>query len=371
MPTDTQAAFLALSLEFPLRPAGFAADQVPNLANSLDQELVGTIDAFEIDPIETALNPLRVEDLLSSCLARISSCMILREKAHEVQIRAFTDAIENTYQRILVENQVELDALASGLNSQAATDHRLAIKRATTEPLDYKKSMAEEPGHGSNYTERYAFLKEMFDLNLLQAIARARQVQKGLDQVYQIPAPLPPVAETGYLNALAKWAQKASDKLDVELDRRRWRKVSIAFSSPDDNPPSGQIFTRTNFNTRRDAGAFDFPLNAEFFTSRGITEPLLREVQLQIVSNEPTEPRLWQCTIRPPANPLIAGEIAFPCIAANGDSSAAVQFAVSGDVHNFSPIGNWSIRVPVTPITGEATVITNVILSLTVSSRRA
>jgi hypothetical protein len=55
-------------------------------------------------------------------------------------------------------------------------------------------------GNGSNFVERFSFLKQLFDLNIEQAYRRAVITTSALKVIYKIDLPVPKIKAIGYLN---------------------------------------------------------------------------------------------------------------------------------------------------------------------------
>ena len=374
-------------------PGGAAA--FPVLAKGLDDDVSDRLQKSLLRPAK--VNGRRVEELLGDCINRISNCLILKEKAHEVEVRAISDALNHelqgaslefnrSVQEIMkpIQHKLAANAIAADTNGGRTTyssDEAVweqiraaqsAMDKAQKGVLDAQKLKASTPGNGSNYVERFALLKSLFDMGLEETYRRVVACSKALDLLYGIKVPVPDVTDTSYLNELAQWGQKASDELDAELDGRYTAEIAIAVSALDEAPKPTEILPLTQFTNFLNAGAITFSLTAAHFERFPMAQDSLLIRGLRVSARHKNEAslsaRVWTGSIDLPDSDVTPGDELYPITITNQFQ----EVEMFRDVHNLRPIGKWSITLPERATTGETTKddIKNLYLILRVSYRR-
>ena len=393
MAAKWKASYLELAKDFsPLTDEGGK----PALLGALDDNLEALLAAHIVNG-ESGVNKRYVEDLLSDCAARISNCMSLRERAHDVEVRAIDAAMT-------AQLQASALSLARNVNAELKTiQHKMgatALRETHTgqtveyegdaaiwqnvnalqetfyevqkTQLDDLKIKASTPGNGANFVERFDLLKRLFDLGIVEAYGRCVACAAALKSIYGIIRPVPPVRPTTYLNDLAVWAQNASDDLDVELSGRYSGEVCFAVAGIDDNLKDNELVPRTKFTQSVATDVLNFALTEAHFTRLRMKSVLLRSARVQIKtkSDSATRTRLWSGTLQMPSSDLTPGDEIFPCIASTGYPDAAGEFIIG--CHNLQPVGDWALRLSDRSITGDATAaeVENVYLYVQVSYKR-
>jgi len=342
LPTALQTAAADVAVQLSLDTT--AAEGLKPLS-PIDSRVVGIVENLNFAASEAKLNPLLVEDLLASCLSRISNCLELREKAHALQG----------------------EAIVYGSEKQALQDH-LEDEKVRRSQLALIDRFFTIPGHALNFVERFDFLNSMFELNFKEAYVRAKLVAKGLDEVYGINTnPLPAVSATGYLDELTIWAQKVSDELDAELDHRRLSDIIVPLKTSH-NP----VFPG-DYAAALPLGDFNFKISDEYFANLLCHEPRIRSLALEMVTPADSTKRHWAAEIEikyPADSPTRA--VKFPIVGTNGGPEESRLHAVTDAAYNLTPVAAWHINLPTHSTEGEAlsaTTITNLRLHLRVSAR--
>ena len=313
--------------------------------DAIDFSVFDRIDTDKIAVVEQGLEDRLIESVLDNCLTRLGACLDIREKAHALQIA-----------------QIHNAAKSKGIDMGGGPRHDKIY-------FDEIKRFSALDGHGMRYDQRFVFLKEMFDQNFAEAYARAKIAAKGLKEFYDILGmELPLATEYGYLNSLTLWAQRASDALDKELNRRIIASVPMAMSATVSHKgnKTSQIFSNSFFKERLKAGDIKFNFNGKYIESRSGQRPLLREVFFEVVLDG--DQRLWHANVHVKAP---SGRSASaPVIAANGGIEIAERYALKSEVHNIDPLGEWQLLFPNSPINGEVGAAPgNIIIHLKLSAR--
>lgn len=385
-----------LAETFPL--TSDSSKSFPELAIALDD---GVEDLLQNSLAESGngVNPLYVEDLLNDCMTRIGNCLTIREKAQDIEVKAINDAtlfklqetslalqkksfelLSPSYDKLVVNavgfksnsDRSEYYSLGSAVWSDIATAQK-TVNDALELSLNIKKIKAEQKGNGSNYAERFIFLKALFDLNIVEAYRRCRVCEFALDKIYGIKEPLPLPIDHGYLNLLTIWAQKVSDRLDLELDSRSIGNAIFAVASEDENTAELWLTKRSVYDASLDTKRVGFTLTSSHFERLGMKDVLLRSVRLQArCPDDNLKTRIWQSLIHLPDSAVSRSIQKFSATMTTGYQDIADSEAVVRGVHNISPIGEWAIDLSSKALTGENTdkgVLKNIFLILRVSYR--
>lgn len=365
-----------------------------SLSNALDDN-VDKLLAGAVAAGGSTANKRFVEQLLSDCVARISNCLILREKASDIEIRAINEAANHKMQSQLLKSSVAIGELLAPIQARLASNatqlvpdgdeyaftgdkeiwagvksHQDAIWRTQKAILDLTVAKANTAGNGSNYLERFTMLKMLFDLGITELYGRCLACAAALKKIYGIDSPVPDVTPVGYLNALALWGQKASDRLDVELGLRYSADIILALGGTDENLKASELMERTKFTASVTTGAFNFNVAGRHLERFNMREPRLRSVRLQLRSKtDDAKVRIWCGALRLPGSDLTPGDETFPCTMSSSYSDSESE-GIYG-VHNLDPIGDWTLRLPERAITGEPIEeIVNVYLRMRISYKR-
>jgi hypothetical protein len=382
-----------LNTDFPILSD---TDDYPSISAALDDGLDDLLRDSIIGGL--AANPHYVEDLLRDCVNRVANCLLLREKAQDVELRAIGEALNHKAQNAsLKANEVIERALSAitptmGQNAtraiisgeqvqfegdsapwQKVSQAQAGLLEQLKEGLAIQRAKSKTPGNGSKFVERFAFLKRLFDINMVGAYRRALVCAKALKEVYGISAEVPRVTPNGYLNELSVWAQQASDALDEALDRRLFSDIAFTVAGVDETLKEYELVKRTKFNTEIAAGRLTFTLAQSHFATAKMANPLLRSLRLQVRAKDESRVRIWPAQVVLPKSRVTDAVEIFPCVAPSLFQDTPSQDAVVRGVHNISPIGEWEIRISDRAITSDATnatEITNVYLFLRLSYQR-
>lgn len=364
----------------------------PLLSRAVD-EGIDTLLAQHIAKGAASVNKRFVEDLLTDCVARVANCQILREKAQEVEARAIESALNYSTHKALLDGTEKINNVLApvqhmfGANATGAKtvdgvtaftgieglwaevkEEEKKITAAQRTALESILSKAGTPGNGTNFIERFTFLKELFNLGMIELYGRSLACADAIQKIYGITVPVPNVTPTGYLNQLAIWAQRSSDLLDRELSRRYTGSVIFSLAAPDEDPKGTELLKQSVFKASVGTGTVNFAIkkeNLEFFK---ISDILLRSVRLQVRSTtDDARIRTWPGLLTTPDTDLTLGDENFPCTLSTAFSEGGGE-TVFG-VHNISPIGDWTLRLPARSATADATgtEIANVYIHLRLS----
>jgi hypothetical protein len=177
----------SLGTDFPIGNTG----AYPSIAKALDDGVSAKLNAAALEPI--GINPRYVEELIRDCTARIANCLTIREKAQDVEVRAIGDAISYKLQTEALESEKTIrtllkpirhlkfdgataatiskdpvgtqDLKASFSGDQAVwnsvNQSEVDFEEIRQEILETLKMKAGVPGNGSNFAERFDFLKSL------------------------------------------------------------------------------------------------------------------------------------------------------------------------------------------------------------------
>lgn len=394
MTTEWKNFVESLNKDFPLSNPDPA---FPNLSSAIDD---GVDDLLRDSVVDlSSINPLYFEDLLADCINRVSNCLVLREKANEVEIRAVSDALNYKYQSqaINIYQQIrdviqpikfKMGQYSTSIKTTSEADAEFfgndeiwsnvkgledALSKSQAESLELFKAKASTSGNGSNYVERFAFLKTLFDISIAEAYRKAVVCEKAAREIYGIQIPLPTIKTIGYLNELAIWSQKMADALDAEQDRRYVGEIAFAVSGIDNNLMDNELLTKDKYTAQIAGGEIKFTLTSDKFEKSSMKNVLLRSMRLLIRAKDETRVRIWPVKVKLPTSTLSPGGEVFSCIASSNLSDSNTEQSLIRGVHNISPLGEWEISLPPRSITAEGTQaseLTNIYIILRVSYRR-
>ena len=349
-------------------PAGATDIVVP-----FDDSAVDHVSKLDFGTKQAGIRALEVENLLNIVASRINSCLALRERAQEIQIRALSDAVEIHVQERATAMQTSIDEMVSPA-ANAADNAQLTKQRQALSDLmllrpALLKSRAKEPGHGSNYGERYDFLRRMFQAVFEDAYVRAKVVTEALKAVYGIDHPLPALKKDGFLDELTFWAQTAADRLEVVLEGRRKVTLALSIGSPDASTDK-HVLSNADFIAQRAAGIYNLDLKSSFERLR-LKEPRVRSLCVQVIPKDGTHiGKYYAISLTPPPVVLAPGDNTVPMLAMAGEVSSCWDLATT-DFHNFDPTaGPWTLKLQSQPVYGPADavdVLAHIVLHFTVS----
>lgn len=351
----------------------------PELAVALDDGVEDLLQNSLADD-KRAVNPLYVEDLLRDCMSRITNCLTLREKAQDIEVRAISDALSYRMQVASMAFQATSDELLKSYNRLMLTNavgatvdndkitptgvpeeiwkklteaQELLMTSART-TLETRKNKALQPGNGSNYAERFQFIKNLFDLNIVEVYRRSLMCAKALKDIYGITAHVPEPKENGFLDAMTIWAQRASDDLDLELDERQVGNAIFAVAAHDEVVSSLWLMPRSTYSAQLGGQALTFDLKSQHFEDLKMQDVRLRSVRLQGKPKaDDLKPRLWRTVLTLPKAPVTDANDSFALAMPSTFQDLADGESVVRGVHNISPIGEWRMRFDKASVNGD------------------
>lgn len=336
----------------------------PSIADPLDHDVEQLLQHAQANPSQ--VDPHHVEELLTDCVDRIANCLTLREKAAQVEVAAIAAATEYKERASRVETERAIRNALSTLRpilGGNATGTRISANqtentgdasvwaRVNGAEEDHEKAIlvllqtlltkAQAPGNGSNYVERFAFLKRLFDQSLIEAYRRARVCEKALSQIYDIHEALPQLRSTGYLNELAIWGQKVADLLDEKLDQRVVAEVAFTLGAKDNKLREHEIVGKSDFyRMLRADRRIRFTMTETHFEKYGMKNPLLRSLNVQARLAQ----TLWPIKVTIPSSQVTGKKAMVPSVAETGNYFTNDTIIIE-PIHNRSPIGDWEIEV--------------------------
>lgn len=348
----------------------------PDIVVPFDDSAVDHVSKLDFGTRQAGIRALEVEELLNIAASRINSCLALRERAQEIQIRALSDAVEIHIQEHGTAIQTSIDEIVSPA-ANAADNEALKKRRSELNSLmmlrpELIKSRAKEPGHGSNYGERYSFLRKMFQTVFEDAYIRAKLAADALKAVYGIDYPTPALKKDGFLDELTFWAQTAADKLEVALEARRKVSIAISIGSPDAST-ANHVLSNADYIAQRAAGIYNLDFKASF-DRLNLKDPRVRSLCVQVIPKDGTHlGKYYSMNLAPPPNALAPGDNSVSMLAMAGEISSCWDLGTS-EFHNFDPtVGAWTLRLQPQPVYGPvdaADVLAHIVFHFTVSAVR-
>lgn len=360
MPNSYSDMMIEAAKVFPLRLSDESPTDVPALSIPLANRSVDSINSGEIAAIRSSLNPMRVEELVTSAMSRIAACMTLREKAHQLQVSATADALEYKAKSKILNAQRALEKMKKDIDPSKRDSANSSIDDIYDESINWnegKRLASLDSGNGSNYSERYEFLVMLFDLNIRQAYARAMQASEGLKKVYGIDRPLPTLSGNLYLNELAIWAQIVSDDLDAKLDNEVHYDSAFALCSGVSDAKQEQVYNLNDYTTKLNAKVFDFALEPSA-NKNLLPNSRIRGLSINIITPDQGKNNKlsWNMRVRLPGQAF-----GCPILATTGDIG---DFSLRDEVYNLSPYGDWIISIDPISVSGTKDLISNVVIHL-------
>jgi hypothetical protein len=384
-----------LSVNFPLQNIDY-----PTLSAAIDEGVESLLMKSFASPSQ--IDSHYVEDLLADCINRISNCLVLREKAQDIEARAISDAVayrtlKNATQTARATNTVasplkksliqnaskitlENNSGESTINFSSDNNSWDELDKIQKNFLDEQDNIADvmkvkaaTPGNGANYVERFSFIKKLFDIAMVESYKRALICQQALNDLYGINIKVPEITNTGYLNQLAIWAQSATALLDTELDSRQYHRIAFAVSGRDENPKDLELISKSKFNAGLTLKRIDFTLTNSNFESLKLKSLLLRGVSLQIRAKDESRTRLWSMKLKLPSDGLTKGDLNFPLLVPSSYQGSSEMLGTARGVHNINPVGDWTLTLFDRGVSDDDTSpveIINIYLILDVSARR-
>jgi len=405
--------FKELSEETPVakKYAGMGGTDPLSISQPIDTGAVALLQPFSNSYV--SYPPLEVEYLVQTLNEHISNCLDLRMKAQDLEVRTFSEVSEQLLQRRLLEalkNQMQLIAdnepKLLGNKVDIEFSNKDEIAKVTGKPIDYWKDLLkeqeaqrqlklgdaderlkrlQEAGSGNNYVARFEFLKQLFNIDLKEAYCRALSAHVGLKAIYGIDIAFPPLTETGYLDKLTIWARTVTYELEKKFFNLRDTTVLFALSDgtaagaqPADLPT---IMNQAAFENGRTAGSWTFNFteaillrpNAKFKNAR------LRGLDAHVwVKDDKDTMQFWRVLLKGPNQkiPLASGLPAYsydpmvyvPMSTYPRHIIEVQELPNQREVHNVSPVGEWTLRIEPKSIIGnttnDANNVTNIILRM-------
>lgn len=344
----------------------------------------------------SGVNKQFVEDLLNDCMNRIANCLSLRDRAYDLETRAIDDAENYLLQKANLEaNKAISDALGSvqhnfagnALTAEVTGDTvKFSGDQATWEKIkSVQQRFANEQesallarrdrstmkGSASFYADRFKQIKRLYLNGITESYIRCIACGQALKTIYGITEAVPEVASVNYLDDLAAWAQRASDKLDTELASRYLCEINFALWNGSDQPvkpEQREIGSKEEYEKWVNSGNYLFALTDAHF--RNMADVRLRSARLVVkVGADEAKIRTWAAVLKPPSSDLLTGEEAYPCnvMTTLSPGSGADVYGV----HNLRAVGPWQIEMPARSLGDkDAAALANLFLCLRVSYKR-
>jgi hypothetical protein len=212
---------------------------------------------------------------------------------------------------------------------------------------DFKAKAVLDPNGVLNYVKRLRPLKQRFDRDFRDALARMKVIEKGLKSIYGYDFPCPKdEGAVDYYDQCLLWTRHVI----------QW---VLKFSRNEQNtilPISlKQVLTQAQFDSVKESGSFSFELlEAHFPTMVNIR---LRGLSIYVEENKEVDNRVWKVKVSPPAigtithyltkrktnfdqsflDPCFLGRV---CRRQPGKTADIVGIT---SLYNASPIGKWKL----------------------------
>lgn len=346
--------------------------------------------------------PLEVEYLIQTLNDHLSNCLEIRQKAQDLEVKAFGEANEQLIQRTLLEsieeqltlfaeNQPKLlsnsidtkfDETSGSFHSAESTYWATMLEKQQQQlkiklkDVDNRLSRLNETGSGNNYVARFDFLKKIFEKDLIEAYCRSRAAALGLKNIYNLDIPVPEITNVGFLDKLVIWAREATYELEKKFFKIRETTVSFslhdstvaaaALAAPVNNTP--RIFTFDEFKTElkspNPSFTFNIPNNYFERLDLKLKNPRLKGLDVNIigVDGKKTQ-KYWRIVVQAPikkiniatgVNPYSYQSKLYIPTATYVDDLSDIQSVPNRiEVNNVSPIGEWTIKIEPTSISGD------------------
>ena len=385
-----QEIFNSLAIETPLAEnLNSPINQPLKISQPIDTGAVALLQPF-VNAYVT-YPPLEVDYLVKTLNQHIANCLELRMKAQDLEVRAFVEASDQLLQRYLLESlqrQANLFALneprilANTINTRLMngtvqgdaitywndilTEKIVQITKQI-EDADKRLKMLTQNGSGTNFVERFEFLKKLFEIELIEAYCRASTANIGLKKIYNIDIPMPQIVDVGYLNELTIWTRK----ITYELEKKFFdiRETTVAFALNDYStgaaaiaPPVydlPRILTKDAYERGLAQGNFTFTLTEDMFTrlNQRLKNPRLRGIDVHATKSAPPplQPDYWRIFLKAPIQRISIGVgipdytyepavhvpmATYPLYMNDNNLSENLE-----EVYNVTPIGDWIMKI--------------------------
>ncbi len=368
--------------------------------------------------------PLDVEYLVQTLNDHLYNCLEYRDKAQDLEVKAFHEASEQLLQRRLLESMEQQMALfaeyepkllknsyktnfdqeSGNVNSSdtaywknllAEQKKQLAIN---LEAVNTRLTRFNENGGGNNFVERFDFLKELFQKDLIEAYCRGKAACLGLKSIYDIDIPLPEVTRVGYLNKLIIWARTVTYELEKKLFGVRETTVAFvlhdgstaaaATAAPTHDTP--RIFTGDAFRgIRANNGSYIFKIPKDYFErlDLNLVNPRLKGLDIHVLAPDDKQPeKYWRIFVETPEKKIEIGngfppytfqpKVYFPVATYPGKIPDMLSVPNRREVNNVSPIGEWNIRIEPKGVFGnnkptDNTLLDNLLIRMKIAYERS
>lgn len=369
---------------------------IPGITQPLDKGAATLLAGLSPDTTKLEYSPFFVERLMDDIANHIAACTRIRDQAQQLEVQAFREMMDlETRQRVnaliaahlptaktrepsLISNQTTLTVGTGSVSSPPGAspdpywttmwnwqDGKLS---AAEDEVMQRIAKYSEPGNGNNYVERFGFLKQLFDQELVILYKKILAASVGLKEIFGLSYPPPAIIDIGYLNQLTFWAEQASNSLQKSFHGIDTLTVIIPFHDSNaaiDPPPGGLgLMSHDKFLPARQAGAITFTLSEAAFALPGAggtpKNPRLRGFDLWFVDKANLSPvPAWSSVT------AFRGSITLPNQSPQMDfvgrpATIAVPFLLVNHLtlltsvpdvrsyrksYNASPIGTWSLRL--------------------------
>lgn len=357
------------------------------LAEPIDTGADKLLSPYQGDPLPYA--PLQIEYLTRTLTEHVRNCLELRRHGQELEVAGFNQSLGLllSSQRIAIASeqarlsersrvsvmgtmyQPQVDknsgSIASGANGSLYSSEVAQIDNAfigvSQNEVDAISGFATIDGGSANYLQRTELIKKFFDIELTEAYIRARSVFSGIKHCYPSLAatigPMPPLTNSGYLDALAIWSKRAAYSLEKTiLDRRETTIAVVIGKAGADGRPT--VVPGVDFDLSRKAGRFTFMMDQKIIDQAmpGIQTPLLRGLELATWGNARGALDSWdpmRATVKLPEFKVQTPEgglgytgrpvLHLPTVSMLNRRDYATSN--QDQVHNVNPMGEWEISI--------------------------
>jgi len=360
--------------------------------------------------------PNEVEYLVQTLNEHLENCLEIRQKAQDLEIMAFKETSEQVLQRkisaILMEQlhlfkDNEPKLLGNIVNANIDNNHingsnsdywqKLFDKQQQQLELrladaNNKLERLAENGSGNNFVERFDFLKNLFEKDMIEAYCRARAAAVGLKNIYKIDQAVPNITDNGYLDKLVLWARDVTYKLEKKFFNIRETTIAFALNDGSTGAPAAaapvfdapRIMTLDAFKNSRTNGRFDFSIDEAFFDRPNfkLNKARLKGLDIHVISKDDKQPHeFWRVTAKLPSLKM---EIAPGAPQHHYEPKLFIPMATyfahcpdlnavpnHREVNNVSPLGDWTLHIEKRSLSSKSETNSDVIDNIIIRMRIA
>jgi len=380
---------------------------IPQILQPIDTGAVALLTPYKLAPL--IYSPMEVEYLVNALDEHITNLINLREKAQQLEVLAvaerldvlldqkatdFMQAMADFSQKndkrtvgTMVDPVISPTSITSA-SSQAVnqywTDRRTIQQtniKARQDVNDARAFYMTQPGSGNNHVQRFNFLKQLFDRELIEAYRRAQSVAVGLKAIYGIDKPLPELVDIGYLSQLALWEKDIYYTMELRVMQTIQTTLAVGLRKNADPNALPGFIADADFVAGRQAGTLKFNLPTSFFYSttaklknprlKGLEAYLWAEANPKVLDYIRVSVTLPDQSIRDGGNKIWSNLPTVILPLATFPQGPEFNILSRREVRNANPLGDWIIQIDKRTLTDKEnaeSVLHNLFLVMRISS---